>query len=333
MSYTCYLSLGANLGDRAGALRAALSHIAHIERTRLTRVSSFYATPPWGKTDQPGFLNAAAAVDTELAPLDLLHATQRLETMLGRVRHEHWGARTIDIDLVYAGAITHATDELRLPHPYLTQRAFVLVPLAEIAPGLIIEDHSIDDWLGVPAVARDSADITRTTEPPAPAPLALIACTDAAGGIGRAGGLLFHLPGDMAFFRQKTTGGIVIMGRRTAASLPSGRPLPARTNVVLSTTFPERPGFTCCRTLGELWAALHTLRRPGQELWCIGGGATYGALLPYTSEAWITRVNTLSPADTYLPPLSGFQLDRVLPPSEASTGPGYQFYHYHREAE
>ena len=145
--YRIYLGLGANLGDRRASLRRALRLLAHVEDTRLLRVSSFYETPPWGNEKQPPFLNACAALETRLSPLVFLRRAQRIERALGRVRREHWGPRTIDIDLLLAEGFESAVPELRLPHPYLHERAFVLLPLAEIAPGLIVRGRKIDEWL------------------------------------------------------------------------------------------------------------------------------------------------------------------------------------------
>ena len=146
-SYRIYLSLGANLGDRRASLKRALNLLSHIEDTRLLRVSSFYETPPWGNEKQPPFLNACAALETRLSPLVFLRRAQRIERALGRVRKERWGPRTIDIDLLFAEGYENATPELRLPHPYLHERAFVLLPLAEIVPGLIVHGRRIDEWL------------------------------------------------------------------------------------------------------------------------------------------------------------------------------------------
>ena len=146
-SYRIYLSLGANLGDRRASLKRALNLLSHIEDTRLLRVSSFYETPPWGNERQPPFLNACAALETRLLPLVFLRAAQRIERALGRVRKERWGPRTIDIDLLFAEGVESTAQELRLPHPYLHERAFVLLPLTEIASGLIVRGRKIDEWL------------------------------------------------------------------------------------------------------------------------------------------------------------------------------------------
>ena len=146
-TYRIYLGLGANLGDRRASLRRALRLLAHLEDTQLLRVSSFYETPPWGNEGQPPFLNACVALETRLLPLVFLRAAQRIERALGRVRKERWGPRTIDIDLLFAEGVESTAQELRLPHPYLHERAFVLLPLIEIASGLIVRGRKIDEWL------------------------------------------------------------------------------------------------------------------------------------------------------------------------------------------
>ena len=145
--YIVYIGLGANVGDRRASLKRALRLAAQIEDTRLLRLSSFYETPPWGNEAQPPFLNACAALETRLRPLVLLRFLQRIERALGRVRKVHWGPRTIDIDMLLAEGYTSEAPELRLPHPYLHERVFVLLPLMEITSGLIVRDRPLADWL------------------------------------------------------------------------------------------------------------------------------------------------------------------------------------------
>jgi dihydropteroate synthase len=132
------LALGGNVGDKAKSLRRALRAIASEPGIELTAVSRFYRTPPWGKTDQDWFLNACALGRTTLTPEALLERVKRLEVELGRAPAERWGPRVIDIDLIAYGDIALKTERLTLPHPELFNRAFVLVPLAEIAPDLAI---------------------------------------------------------------------------------------------------------------------------------------------------------------------------------------------------
>lgn len=136
---------------------AALRMLDADADTRVTGVSSLYRTPPWGKLDQPDFLNAAAEISTGLAPRALLDLCLDAERKLKRVREERWGPRLIDIDiLVFGDRVIHETG-LEVPHPRMLERAFVLAPLAEIAPGLIVDGRSITDRL----VAVDSSGIER----------------------------------------------------------------------------------------------------------------------------------------------------------------------------
>ncbi len=129
-----YIGLGANLGDPAGQLRRALALIAALEEVEVVRVSTFYLNPPLGPPGQPWYVNAVAQVKTRLTAEELLRSLGRLEADLGRVRREHWGPRVIDLDLLLYDGEVISTPELVLPHPELHRRAFVLAPLAEIAP-------------------------------------------------------------------------------------------------------------------------------------------------------------------------------------------------------
>jgi 2-amino-4-hydroxy-6-hydroxymethyldihydropteridine diphosphokinase len=129
-----WLSLGSNVGDRAGHLAVAVSALRSLKRTEICAVSRRYETEPIGKTGQPAFLNMAVEIETELAPLELLNACQEIEARLGRERSEHWGPRTIDIDLILCGPLVITTERLTAPHPEFRKRNFVLAPLAEIAP-------------------------------------------------------------------------------------------------------------------------------------------------------------------------------------------------------
>ena len=154
---TVYLSLGGNLGDPAKSMGAALRMLDADGDTRVTGVSSLYRTPPGGKLDQPDFLNAAAEISTGLAPRALLDLCLDAERKLKRVREERWGPRLIDIDiLVFGERVIHETG-LEVPHPRMLERAFVLAPLAEIAPGLVVGGRSITDRL----VAVDTSGIER----------------------------------------------------------------------------------------------------------------------------------------------------------------------------
>lgn len=144
-----WLSLGGNLGDPAKSMAAALRILDADDRTRVVAVSSLYRTPPWGKTDQPDFLNAAAQLDTRLSPRDLLELCLEAEHRLKRIRAERWGPRLIDIDILLFEDMAVHEPGLEIPHPRLTERAFVLAPLAEIAPSLDIDGLSASERLAI----------------------------------------------------------------------------------------------------------------------------------------------------------------------------------------
>ena len=148
------LGLGGNLGDPAAAIAAALARL-DAAGVRVTRRSHLYRTAPWGVTDQPDFLNLCAAAETTLAPRALLSLVQRIEAELGRERRERWGPRTIDIDILAYGDDVVNEPDLKIPHPRMTERAFVLVPLAEIAPDAVIAGKTVRAW----AAAADRSGI------------------------------------------------------------------------------------------------------------------------------------------------------------------------------
>jgi 2-amino-4-hydroxy-6-hydroxymethyldihydropteridine diphosphokinase len=129
-----FIGLGSNLGEREAMIRLALDDLARLPSTTLTRVSSLYDTEPVGEVDQPNFLNAVAQIDTELTARQLLWNLQLIEKRLGRVRTQRWGPRTIDLDLLLYGFQVVDEPDLKVPHPEMTRRSFVLVPLVELDP-------------------------------------------------------------------------------------------------------------------------------------------------------------------------------------------------------
>jgi 2-amino-4-hydroxy-6-hydroxymethyldihydropteridine diphosphokinase len=134
---TVHLALGANLGDREANLREACRRL-EAGGVHLERCSSIYETEPWGVADQPLYLNAVCRGRTELSPQRLLELAKRIEGELGRVPTVRYGPRAIDIDILLYDGLAYTSPELTIPHPRLAERAFVLAPLAEIAPDLVV---------------------------------------------------------------------------------------------------------------------------------------------------------------------------------------------------
>jgi len=140
---TAYISLGSNLGDREAMIRAAIEALPGV-----VAVSELRETEPVGVVDQPPFLNGAARLETELSARELLEALIAVERQLGRERHERWGPRTIDLDLLLYGSDMLEEPGLTVPHPRLHERRFALEPLAELAPSLVVPGRGrVDDLL------------------------------------------------------------------------------------------------------------------------------------------------------------------------------------------
>lgn len=135
---TVYLGLGANLNDPLAQLYSAIETLQAHAEIKVTACSSMYASKPMGPQDQPDYVNAVVAVETELEAEALLDITQGIEAASGRVRKRHWGERTLDIDILLFAQQCIKTPRLTIPHPGIAQREFVLVPLAEIAPALVL---------------------------------------------------------------------------------------------------------------------------------------------------------------------------------------------------
>lgn len=148
------------MGDRREMMRSAVAGIRRVLDD--VAVSSLYESAAWGVTEQPAFLNAVVRGRTSLEPLELLDAMQRIENDLGRVRAQRWGPRLIDIDILLYGSEVIDEPRLKVPHPYLSQRGFVLRPLADLAAGLTLPDGSL---VGELLTTVDQNDLRRIEGP------------------------------------------------------------------------------------------------------------------------------------------------------------------------
>lgn len=157
---TVYLGLGSNLGDRKPNLAAALAQLqpdVHVEA-----VSSLYETEPVGPQDQPAYYNAACRAATELTPMALLERVKAVESAMGRQAGPRWGPRLIDIDILFYGSEVIDEDGLRIPHPEMAKRAFVLAPLAEVAAGVVHPELNVS--IEQLAAAIDGAGVRMVLE-------------------------------------------------------------------------------------------------------------------------------------------------------------------------
>ena len=141
------LGLGGNIGDPVHAMAEALRALDARADCRVVAVSRLYRTPPWGKTDQDWFFNACALVETALAPEALLDTCLDIERVMKRERKERWGPRTIDIDVLTFEGVAQSGGRLELPHPRMTGRGFVLMPLNDVAPKLEVQGRAVVAWL------------------------------------------------------------------------------------------------------------------------------------------------------------------------------------------
>lgn len=289
-----YLGLGANLGDRVKTLRAAIERIKKISGVALLRVSSFYETAAWGVTNQPDFINAAVKIKTTIEPIELLNAVQKIENELGRVRREHWAARTIDIDILLIDDLKINLPRLIVPHPYISARDFVKIPLAEISPCKFnLCGDRVEKIFGSPIDFE----------------LKLIACVDKNFGLGFEGKLLFHIAEDMKNFRALTLNNTVIYGRRTLATLPNCKPLDSRRNIIFSRSLENIFGAEIVHGVEDLWDVLsitsYKLQATRYRLnFIIGGAEIYTELLPYATEIYLTVVDAEKISDVKFPPFA-----------------------------
>jgi 2-amino-4-hydroxy-6-hydroxymethyldihydropteridine diphosphokinase len=152
-----YLALGSNLGDRVGYLQRAVDALAAAQSVSVVAVSRVYETAPVGGPPQDAFLNAVVVVETALEPQPLLALAHDLERDAARVRGEHWGPRTLDVDVLLYDNVEMDTVELTIPHPRMWERGFVLAPLRDVAPDLVDADAT---WKGV-----GEAGVTLTIPP------------------------------------------------------------------------------------------------------------------------------------------------------------------------
>lgn len=160
---TAFLSIGTNLGDRERFLKLALTSLCATDGIESIEMSSIYETAPVGVTDQPDFLNMVVRVETVLESLELLEECQRIEKELGRERTIRWGPRTADLDILLYNSDRIESETLSIPHPRMRERAFVLIPLTELAPDCIDPDKG-RPFREEPALQDEGVKLWKTTE-------------------------------------------------------------------------------------------------------------------------------------------------------------------------
>jgi len=155
-----FLGLGSNVGERLQNLQAAVN-LLDLRVGTVVRIASVYETAPVYVEDQPSFLNTVVELETKMPPGDLLRAVKDVEREIGRISRERFGPREIDVDLLlFKDGTTVHSDELTVPHPHLTERRFVLEPLAELCPDCVVSERSVAEWLAESSVYAQQVERT-----------------------------------------------------------------------------------------------------------------------------------------------------------------------------
>lgn len=326
-----YIGLGANLGDAAQTVLAAAHALTRADGVSRLRLSPLYDTSPVGCTG-PDYVNAVAEIHTSLSASALLATLQGIEQAHGRERPYRNAPRTLDLDLLWYGGQTITQADLIVPHPRMHERAFVLQPLQDLAPELILAQGTLADLLtrcadqAIRPLPRPSFFTSETAMSALPPIRLVVAYTDNRV-IGRDGGMPWHLPGDLAHFKRSTLGNPILMGRKTWLSL--GRPLPGRRNLVLSrdASF-AAAGAERFASLDEALAACQDAER----ICVIGGEQIFRLALPLADELIATEIHAQIEGDTWFPELPAGQWQETERlPQAASDGLSYDFVTYQRQ--
>ncbi|WP_269525721.1 2-amino-4-hydroxy-6-hydroxymethyldihydropteridine diphosphokinase [Coraliomargarita parva] len=293
-----YLALGSNLGDRLAQMREALRLLEARGSILISRVSRIYENRAVGMGEADPFLNAVAEVRTSLDPEALLDACLETENRLGRVRTGVWAPRTIDLDVLAYGETERDTERLQLPHPRIEQRDFVLQPIVDVDPALVIRGRTAAAWLE----NLNEVDLTVRDLHLWPfASVNMIAAVARNRVIGINGDLPWDLPEDWDIFLKKTLGGTLVMGRISFLGMlrePSWRE--DRCYVVV-TSQPEAVAEYGVRTAASVEDALHIARDDGRPVWICGGEQIYREAIPLSGKFHLTSIGMDVVGDTYFP--------------------------------
>ena len=293
------LALGSNLGDRLANLRGAVRRLEVGGGLLVTRASRLYENRAVGMGEAAPFLNGALEVKTSLSPEALLDRCLAVEDALGRERAEKWIPRTIDIDVLVYGRTSMETQRLRLPHPRITERDFVLQPLFDLDPGRFIFGQTVEALYG----ALDQVDLHRVEEYLWPEPkVHLIAAVAANGTIGVDGHLPWSIPEDWEVFLKKTRGGTLVMGRVSFEDMlrePTWQDDRRYVVITRRSEAVEAEGAVACASVPE---AVEVARRIGRPVWICGGEAVYQDALELADQFHVTEVQQAYQGDTRFPP-------------------------------
>jgi len=279
------LALGSNLGDRLANLRSAVARLEAGGGLLVTRASRIYENRAVGMGEADPFLNAVIEVKTDLAPEALLDRCLEVEDALGRKRSDHWIPRTIDIDVLIFGETTMASERLVLPHPGIAERDFVLQPLMDIDPDLLIDGKPVREChAGLESIDLEAieARLWPVSE------VHLIAAVATNRVIGVDGHLPWSIPEDWEVFLKKTRGGTLVMGRISFEDMRREPTWREDREYVVVTGRPEMVDTseaTACSCVDE---AIETARQTGRPVWVCGGEAVYRDALASADRFHVT---------------------------------------------
>ncbi|MFT4901058.1 MAG: 2-amino-4-hydroxy-6-hydroxymethyldihydropteridine diphosphokinase [Lentimonas sp.] len=293
-----YVALGSNLGDRMSNLRSALRMLELGGDLIVLQVSSAYENRAIGMGEAEPFLNAVAELSTSLSAEALLQRGLEVEDRLGRVRSGVWAPRTMDIDLLLYGASKVETQHLQLPHPRILERDFVLCPLLQIAPQLVLNGRALSEWVAALSELELSQVEERIWAQPQVRMIAAVAANRV---IGRDGKLPWSIPEDWALFLRKTRGGTLLMGRKSFLEMTREPNWAEQRDYIVITSQPEKLQNYGVRTTGTVAEAVALGGQAARPIWVCGGEAVYAEALPLADQLHLTLVHAEVAGDTCFP--------------------------------
>lgn len=298
-----YIGLGSNIGDRVAHLQEALRRLEAANAGVITQSSPIYKNRAIGIEAGSDFCNAVIEVFTPLSPQSLLDVCQAIEGAMGRVRHAVWTNRTIDLDILDYEATQVKESQLRLPHPRVLERDFVLKPLAAIAPDLIIEGQSV----GKAVAEMDCSELEPLSERLWPLkPINQIVAWSDRRVIGKSGKLPWSIPEDWAIFLRKTRGGVLIMGRLSFEEMLKEPEWADHRNYIVISQKAHNDFGTLVETASSFEEGLNLAKAHHKAIWICGGTAIYEASLPHADTVHLTRIDADFEGDTFFPECEAF---------------------------
>lgn len=322
---SAYIAVGSNLGDRLAQMRHALKLMEADGAVMVLQAGRVYENRAIGMGDAAAFLNTVIEVKTNLSARALLERCLKVEDSLGRERSGVWASRTIDLDLLLYGDARFSSETLTVPHPRMQDRDFVMLPLSDVAPNLVLGLATVAEL----AQGLQSDVIYPLEERIWTAPqIRIIAALAENGVIGVDGHLPWSIPEDWELFLKKTRGGTLIMGRQSFLEMmkePSWSD--AREYIVLS-SHPEQLNIAGITVVSNLDAAMALAQQTLRPIWICGGASVYALALKLADQLHLTRIQGSFEGDTYFPKWQHLFKQKIASLASSDAGLSYQFEVY-----